>query len=341
MKSSRERTILIAATFSLVMLILDSPTAIAGARSGIDICLKTVLPSLFPFIFLSSILTATLLSFDSTHTSLICKLFHIPAGAEGILLAGLLGGYPVGAKCINEAVSEGRLSDHHAERMLVFCNASGPAFIFGITGSIFQEQWVPWILWGIHLFSCLCMANILPSGTAFSIATKSSSVQSLTKRLRQSVQIMSEICGWIILMRTIITMANKWCLWLLPEPLQVFISGILELSNGCISLDIILNKRLRFLICSTFLAFGGLCVALQTVSAAPNVNQKMYLPGKCMQALISFLAAYVLQYFLFQNEIEVNLNWLFVVSLTIILAISVYYKRKSKNSSGYLESIGV
>ena len=45
----------------MLALILDGRTAIDGARQGIELCLRTVIPSLFPFFVLSILLTSSLL----------------------------------------------------------------------------------------------------------------------------------------------------------------------------------------------------------------------------------------------------------------------------------------
>ena len=42
---------------TMVILILDSKTSLAGVAEGIDLCLKVVIPSLFPFLILSTVLT--------------------------------------------------------------------------------------------------------------------------------------------------------------------------------------------------------------------------------------------------------------------------------------------
>ena len=341
MKSSKELKTLIPAALGLAALILDGNTAIEGAREGLDVCIKTVLPSLFPFLFLSSLLTSWFSSGNLIGNPALCRLYQIPHGADGILLTGLLGGYPVGAKCIGDAVATGQLSKTDGERMLIFCNAAGPSFLFGITGSIFCERWVPWCLWGIHLLSALCMARLLPAHPEkFNTGTSAASLP-VSLRLRQSVLTMGEICGWIILMRTAIAMLQKWCLWYLPEPLQVLIPGLLELSNGCISLSEVGNTGWRFLLCSVFLGFGGLCVALQTRSAAAGLNQRMYLPGKCIQTLISFICAYTVQYFVFEPEQKADIPWLFFVAFFFLSIVFIYFRIKNKKSCGILESVGV
>ena len=42
----------IAASMGMLVLILDGKTALEGARQGIELCLRTVVPSLFPFFLL-------------------------------------------------------------------------------------------------------------------------------------------------------------------------------------------------------------------------------------------------------------------------------------------------
>lgn len=330
MKSHKELSTLFPAAVGIALLILDGNTAINGARLGLELCLQTVLPALFPFLFLSSMLTSSLSAANHKRTRIFCRLYGIPLGSEGILLTGLLGGYPVGAKCIGEAVAEGRLSNEDGERMLIYCNAAGPAFLFGIAGRIFSQRWVPCCLWGIHLLSGLYTARLLRKKSIGMIKPASIIRPSVTVQLRRSIRVMGEICGWIILMRTVITVAQKWCLWYLPEPLQILLTGFLELSNGCISLTQIENTGLRFLFCSVFLGFGGLCVALQTGSAASVVKQRLYLPGKCLQAMMSFIVAYLLQYLIFDIDQRVSLPWLFCLILLIMVAISIYLRSKTK-----------
>ena len=341
MRSNKKIRQLIPAAFGLIVLILDSRTAIEGAQAGLETCLKTVLPSLFPFLFLSSLLTSSLLSANLKHSRFICRLYRIPSGSEVILLTGLLGGYPVGAKCIAEAVANGQLSHDDGKRMLIFCNAAGPAFLFGITGSIFPQRWVPWCLWALHIFSGFCIARLLPSSPGSFISSQPKPNIRITQRLRQSVQLMSEISGWIILMRIVIAFADKWLFGYLPTPFQLLATGLLELSNGCIALSKITNTGFRFILCSVFLGFGGLCVALQTGSAANIISQRMYLPGKLIQALISFLSAYIVQYIFWGAEEKVKLPWLFLSLLIIFTCIFIYYRFLIKKSCGILEHVGV
>lgn len=341
MKTLKKNKLLVPAAFSLLILILDSSTAMKGAKEGLEMCLQTVIPSLFPFLFISSLFTSSLISTNLKCSRLICRLYHIPIGAEGILLTGLLGGYPVGARCIAEAVSNGQLSHDDGKRMLIYCNAAGPAFLFGIIGYIFQQKWIPWCLWGIHILSGFCIARLLPAKPGSFVSNQKSNNITISKRLRNAVLLMGEICGWIVLMRILITFAEKWFLNDVPAAWRSLVTGCLELSNGCISLLEISSIGLRFILSSIFLSFGGLCVALQTSSAASNINQRIYLPGKLLQALISFLASYTIQFFLFDAEQKTVLPWLSLSAMIVFCGILLYCSVKQKKSCGILEHIGV
>lgn len=330
MRVSNKSKTLLPAALGLALLILDSRTAIEGAQAGVDVCIRSVLPTLFPFIFLSSALTDTLRNSSLKWGRILCSLYKVPYGTEGILLAGLTGGYPIGAKCIHEGVSQGNLLQSDAERMLVFCNAAGPAFIFGIIGTLFDKWWIPWCLWGIHLSSSLCIAHLWPPISLHTSAIHSIPSRSAPQRLRQSIFVIGDICGWIILTRTAISFARKWALQHLPKALEMLIVGILELTNGCISLSAVENSGLRFLICASLLSFGGLCVTLQTRSVASVVNQRKYLPRKCVQALFSFIVAYIIQHFFFPAEEKAPLPWLFTAALMVFVVVIIHSRIKTK-----------
>ena len=68
---------------------------------------------------------------------------------------------------------------------------------------------------------------------------------------------MGNVCGWVILFRILIAFLERWFLWLLPASVRVAVTGLLELSNGCCALAEIKDFKMRFLLCSGMLSFGG------------------------------------------------------------------------------------
>lgn len=271
----------VGAAFGMLALILDGKTALTGAAEAVELCLWTLVPSLFPFFVLSILLTGSL--------------------SVSLLPAGILGGYPVGAQNVALACKAGRLNRESAQRMIVYCNCAGPSFLFGIIGPLFSQWWVPWLLWLIHLISAFILSAILrfPIRTG----TKESDTQSisLTFAVRKALSAMAGVCAWVILFRILLAFLDRWLLWILPDMLRLTIHGLLELSNGCLELAQVDQDGLRFSIAALFLGFGGCCVTLQTFSVADNVPMNLYFPGKVFQGCFSFLLANMVQ-FLFLPE---------------------------------------
>lgn len=177
--------------------------------------------------------------------------------------------------------------------MLSFCNNCGPAFVFGVCGALFQDPNIPWILFCVHILSALAVAVIIP-GNPGKCGTNVRKKPSALQALRRAMVAMAVVCGWVILFRTALAVMERWFGWYLSATSNGIVSGILELSNGCISLKEIGNTQVRFILCAGLLAFGGLCVAMQTYSAATNVDRGLYFPGKVMQTAISLTLACLL-----------------------------------------------
>ena len=273
----------------MLLLILDSKTALEAARTGIDLCLRTVIPSLFPFFVLSILLTGALLGSSLPWLRPVGRLCRMPEGSESILISAFLGGYPVGAQAVAAAYHSGQLTKTDAQRMLAFCSNAGPAFLFGMVGRMFQDQGAPWLLWGIHIASALLAAALLPGGADTSVRMQHRNGPDLTEALMRALGVMAQVCGWVILFRVVIGFLQRWILWLLPTEVQVGIIGLLELSNGCCDLWKVPGADIRFLLSSAMLAFGGLCVTMQTVSVTKGLSMRFYFAGKLLQTLFSLL----------------------------------------------------
>lgn len=321
----------IASATGIALLILDSKTALAGAQQGVALCIQTVIPSLFPFFLFSIILTSSLMGRQIPLLRPLCRWCRIPEGAQSILIAGFLGGYPVGAQCISQALETGQLSPNDAKRLLGFCNNCGPAFLFGMAASLFEAWYTPWIIWGIHIVSALCVGAIIP-GRPQKCTTLGKSVISPVQALTQSVRIMAGVCGWVVLFRVLIAFLNRWVLWYPAIEYQVTISGLLELSNGCVALHELSDWKLRFILCAGFLGFGGLCVTMQTFSVASSkLDKRLYFPGKVLHGCISLCLACI---------ILMDRWYILLSALTVGICFAVILRKKQKNSR-IMQPIGV
>lgn len=310
----------IGAALGMMVLILDGKTALAGAREGIELCLVSVIPSLFPFFVLSMLITNSFSGAELPLLRPLGKLFSLPKGGESLLVPAFLGGYPVGARCVSDAWRGGKLETAQAQRMLAFCSNAGPAFLFGMAGQMFPEKWMAWALWGIHIAGAWTVSALVPCDTA-SMKGQTGKEPSPSSLMSAAVTVMLQVCGWVVLFRVVLAFLNRWILWLLPVAGQVALTGFLELSNGCCNLMRIEDVSLRFMVCSGILAWGGLCVTMQTASVCQGLSMKYYFLGKAMQTVLSLLFS-----------AAVAAGYYVLIPLVLVTAGIIRWKKR-KNSS--------
>ena len=292
----------------MLVLILDSPTALGGAAEGVELCLRTLIPGLFPFFVLSGMLAASL-----------------PGG--GLALAGILGGYPVGARNAAEGYRNGQLSKEDAERMALLFNCPGPSFIFGVAGQMFTPGRTV-LLWAVYLSNVAILWLLLPKSRC---TTKGKTV-TLTESMHNALGAMACVCGWVVLMRTVLAVLDRWVLWLLPNWGQAALSGLLELTNGTVMLGAV-EENLRFVLASGTLGFGGICVSMQTMAVSRGLSMKRYFPGKIFQGCVcTILSALLTGYAL----------PLYIVAPLAALALACVLKlREIEKNYGNLRPVGV
>lgn len=324
MKTNRVATLGISA-LSMIILILDGKTALASATGGIDMCLRAVIPSLFPFFFLSVIINDRLLGANSKLLRPLSRLCKIPKGSESIVVLGLIGGYPVGAASIYDAYKANALSKAQATRMLSFCNNAGPAFLFGILAPIFDDTVILWALWAIQILSALAVGMLLPGKEEDRISL--SHIPSVTpaRAMQMAIRNIACVCGWIILFKIVLGFFTRWFFWLLPQTVQILLIGLMELSNGCLSLTALPCAGMRFLFAAVFLSFGGICVCMQTASVIGDLPLKSYIVGKILQVSITVIVAGIAQAFLFPKD-SLNITVFLPFSIVILFAILLLKK---------------
>lgn len=331
-------SILLLSSACMIVLILDSRTAIQGAIRGIDICMKSLIPSLFPFFIFSSLLTSSLTGKAIRILHPFNKICRIPRGSESLLLIGFLGGYPVGSQNVMHARETGYLSQEDACRMIVFCNNAGPAFIFGLLGQFFHHAVFPWILWSIHIISAILTGFLIPGGTLKQTRIRCSAQISIPYALDSSIRVMARVCGWVVLFRIFLEFIRKWIFWQLPVSVQILITGLLELSNGCLLLQNLPSDGFRLIFASSFLGFGGLCVLLQTHSIVRDIPFSFYLPGKLLQSTIGFLLAYGAQFFL-EADGRVHISPYILGLILLIAVVSVLLLHKFKKPLAFSDKL--
>ena len=293
----------LAAAGLAVGLLVQAQTAADAVREGIDLCLRAVIPSLFPFFAVSSLLVS-LGAADGAGRVLarpFRRLFRCGGAGCAALLLGLVGGYPVGARTAAELVRRGELSPAEGARLLTFCNNAGPAFAIGVAGvSVFGSART-----GAWLYLLHCAAALL---TGLLFCRRPLPVTAMPKRpvppragltgqflraVEGAVSAMARVCGFVVFFLVLLRLAEG-----LIGPLPPLAAGVLELTNGILRLT---PDRRGFVTAAALLGWGGLSVHCQTaaVTAGSGISLRLYLPAKAVQAALSAgLAALLAPYLL-------------------------------------------
>lgn len=245
----------------MLIMCLTPKVALSGAASGIKLCLNTIIPSLFPFMFLINMLiSGNLISFDKKgkYSAIIT-----------VYLLSATGGYPIGAKIAEELYICGSLDKKSANLLKCFCTHSGPGFIIsGVGIGIYKSSKVGFILLLAHLLSSVLISLAIIGKIDFKREkTHIKDIlisEMITVSAADSSSAVMSISSMIIVFSVMVQYVN---IYLKNARLLKGLSLLLEVTNG------VFNAK-NLYITAFLISFGGVCVMaqIQSVSRKSGIN---------------------------------------------------------------------
>lgn len=316
------------AIIGLLILIFDPRTAIAGIQNGIQVCLQSAIPSLLPFIIVTKYLIQHMYGSRIPVLEKVGRICGVPQCMESVYGICLIGGYPIGAQLVVDAMNQKKIDKNTAERMMGFCNNSGPAFIFGVCGNLFNFSYAGWLILLIQISSSVLCGMILPKIEVRNSDKIDIKPLPFAETLEASIRAMTNICGWILCFKVVISYIDVY-LAVSCFDLRAVIYGILELMNGCMWLKEVKTESLRFIFLNGMLSFGGICVWMQISAIAKDLSMKCFYVGKVLQSIVSLSLAGIIQFFLFKNDpYSVRIVVISSCMLLLLIAGSIDYVKK-------------
>ncbi len=303
-----KRLFYIALIIYIILSILIFPQrSIDAAKGALSLCANVLIPSLFVFFVLSSLLIS--LGFASIICRPLSHLMHPLFGVSGAgalcLVLGTISGYPLGASCVCDMYKNGALKKREAEKLLAFCNNSGPLFIIGCVGtSIYNSQKIGIMLYIIHVLSAISTGIILglfsrtKSGRQTHLGnismhcTKPVGVM-LKESISQSIENILLVCGYTVIFAVIISTLESL---VTSSPLSLLLCSLLEISTATQLIGISsLPLATKMILTSLVMGFAGISVHLQVtgILSKTDLNTKTYFLGKALHALIASLYTYL------------------------------------------------
>ena len=121
----------------VAVFLLRDPTLSAGlVQEGVKVILKGALPSVFPFLILSSLFfeSGFPLLFQGRVARFFGRLFYLPEVCISGFAVGLFAGFPLGASFAAGLYEEGYCQKEEAERLSALSGFCAPPFLLGAFG---------------------------------------------------------------------------------------------------------------------------------------------------------------------------------------------------------------
>ena len=318
---------------ALAALVMYPQDITKAAREGLYMCGNVIIPSLFPFFILSALIVETGFArqLEKLFEPVMRPLFNVGGGCAAAFALGFIGGYPVGAKTVISLYENGECTKTEAERLLSFCNNSGPAFIFGVVGAgVFSSSKIGLLLYLAHSAASVIVGMLFRNwggrrgGITATRNTKrrpSAFSAAFTNSVKSSTLSMVNICGFVIFFTVFIRLL--FLSGIIPGIAGIagtvlsrfgfdsawaerLLTGIIELTSGVWSLNAAAPQITGSVAMAAFmLGWAGISVHFQVLSfiGTSGLSVKTYLLGKFLQGVIS--AALVLFLFrLFFSQVQ-------------------------------------
>lgn len=292
---------LAATVAALISLAFSTQAMMDSARFALSLCAKTILPSLFPFFVLSGLLGR--LGFQ--------RLFRRAGSGVSALLVSLTGGYPMGAAYVGELYRRGALERREAERMLLYANNAGPAFLLGAVGTgVFHSAKLGFFLWAVHAAAALIVFLCFDrrrGDTSLPDVPPEPMTAAFPAAVRQGVSAALAVCGFVVCFTVLVGLLDSHGLFsraaamlvsatgLAPQASRALLTGVLELGSAVGAMDGLPPDRGTLALAAAILGWGGLSVHCQTAAVLADVDLSLrpHTLGRALAALLGAALAWI------------------------------------------------
>lgn len=295
-------------------VLINPSGAMLTAKDALAACVNSVIPSLFPFFVCSKMLIemGAAENFGKILAPFMKPIFGVGGGGALVFVLGILSGYPVGASAAADLVESGGVTKSEAEKLLGYCNNSGPLFILGTIGAgLLGNAQLGWILYISHIMSALTVAVIMRKIPCEISCEKRKEKcitpkhfgQIMAESVSNGAQSVFAVCGFVIIFAILANNLESFGILhffslagIDYNVLKVFVFGFLEPVGGCVTAaNVFFNYPvIRCMILSAIMGWSGVSVHLQVLGIIKRngLSAKYYFLGKAGTTLISPVYTY-------------------------------------------------
>lgn len=265
-----------------------------GIRIGLEICAQTMIPSLFPFLVVSSFaVSGGVLDFLGEKTDrFFKKILKLSGRAGSVVFFGLWGGFPVGCSMASALLGQNKITENEAKRIVISSVNAGPAFVIGAVGTMMLSSFKA----GLIIYTSLSVSSLLISyfskfilsdnfkETKTDLQTASLSEAFVTSVYSASKSMFS-ICAYLVIFSCFLNILSAK---IANESMSSFLKALCEVSLGCSEMSALKNPA----VLSAVIGWSGLCVHCQVLPYVIKIGLKLKY-FFCARLLHSMLSAFL------------------------------------------------
>lgn len=298
-----------------MILIISNPAIFSKSTiSGIKLFFYSVLPGLFPFMFLTKLLTELgfVFKLSSRFSKVSNKIFGTPGVSLYAFFMSILSGYPIGAKIISDLYEKNLISSDDAKKMSLFCTTSGPIFVIGAVGvGMLSSFKLGVIIYISHIAASFLLGvvyniffrNKHQNITTFSYSTPTQKQNIINETLNETITSLLMVGGFITIFYLLTEVLNTLKiiegLGIFLEPVlqklkiskstfSGLIYGLVEVTHGAKSLSSIYPLPVPLF--SAIISFSGLSIIMQSMAflKTAKIKTRDFVFSKCVLGILSY-----------------------------------------------------
>lgn len=294
---------------AFLMLLSNPEITVLGAKTGLNLWLNSVVPSLLPFLIFSNLLfEADAVSYLTALLSPLCRLlFGTSKDGSFAVISGFLCGFPMGSKSCLELVKHQKIKKEEAAYLVSFCNNASPAFVIsfichGIFSGknglllpvLFSFYSAPLITGILFRFLFRKQTNEPDLSLQSSSPPAAFQFQYLDHAIMNAFQTIVRLGGYITFFAVLSAFLQSAVF--LPIPLRLFLTAVIELTTGASLLGKLpVSLKLRVIAVCACVSFGSLSGFAQsyTLLKEGEIPARYYLVGKLLTCFLCTVFLFV------------------------------------------------
>ena len=266
-----------------------------------DIWVNKLIPSIFPFLLISSFLiNYGFIDFLSiTLGPLFSKIFKVSKESTYAIITSIFTGFPTGSIYVKDLLKEQIINIEEANHLIMFTSFSNPLFVISAVGeSLLKNKKIGVFLFIVHLLSGLLIGfifrkRVINTSKGKKRKKEKKFIEVLKNSIEDSFKVLINMLGIIIFSLIIITMIDKL---FNNNYISLLVKGLIEVTSGISFISSSnINIRLKTAIIGMFLSFNGISVHMQTknIIEGTDIKYKNYLIARLIHALLCFIIIFL------------------------------------------------